>query len=275
VEKIKLSKTVFWITHLVGFTGACGVLAVVMLGASAPVAEADTLTAGLASPPPPATGSPTVIDLSGVTAPSQASLGGTGYSITFSSTVDAEDGIVRGDLPGVHLTPVAGLDGGARDYLTGGYGSALTTNLAGSGNYFSTGLGIITITFANPQSALTLLWGSDDAQNSLSLNDSANFTATGSDVAAAFFSAGYQTAPPGNSGYVVITTSTPFTSVTATSTVAPFEFAGVAASTTPFATRMPESVVPEPATTSLVLFGTVLAAIGCRRRFRIVGSPTV
>jgi hypothetical protein len=63
----------------------------------------------------------------------------------------------------------------------------------------------------------------------LTFNDAARFVVTGSEVqtaAAGFVSNGFQ--GPGGSAYVVVDTSTPFTTVTAASTQISFEFAGVA-----------------------------------------------
>jgi hypothetical protein len=72
--------------------------------------------------------------------------------------------------------------------------------------------------------------GSIDRGNSLSFDDAAKFVATGSEVqtaAAGFVSNGFRGS--GGSAYVVVDTSMPFTTVTATSTESSFEFAGVAA----------------------------------------------
>jgi len=144
-------------------------------------------------------------------------------------------------------------------------------DMAAAGNYLSTGLGTITITFDKPQDALALLWGSIDATqttkgktlqgNSLELNDAASFTVTGADVqtaAAGFVSNGFQ--GPGGSAYVIIDTSTPFTTATFTSGVVSFEFAGVAGSTVPF------NGVPEPGTVMLLGSGLLLLCGGLRLR---------
>jgi hypothetical protein len=193
------------------------------------VAKADTIRASLFSPLAPSGVARTVVELSSISTPSEASVKGTGYSIDFSD-VGGDEGIVQGTLVHRHAVPVAGTEGRTPEYLTGGFASDLTTNIVASGNYFSTGLGTITIRFSTPQRSLAILWGSIDRGNSLTFNDAANFVVTGSEVqiaAAGFVSNGFQ--GPGGSAYVVVDTSTPFTTVTATSAQISFEFTGVAA----------------------------------------------
>jgi len=172
---------------------------------------------------------------------------------------------VHGALEGQYAIPVGGATVSptvAPEYLTDGYGSSLTTSAGASGNYLSTGVGTITITFATPQTSLVLLWGSVDTYNTLTLND--GYSLTGTDVAtqAGFLADGTQGV--GGSTYVRITPSTPFTSATFTSTMNSFEFAGVAASTT-----------PEPS--GMVLMGTIVIAIGfvAVRRRRITKAATL
>src|SRR4029077_10653362 len=116
-----------------------------------------------------------------------------------------------------------------------GFGSSLSTDIGASGNYLSTGLGgAFTINFVLPQTSFALLWGSIDGGNLLSFNDASSFSVTGTAVqaaAAGFVGNGFQ--GPGGSAYVVINTDTPFTTVTASSSVISFEFNPLAASTTP------------------------------------------
>ncbi len=198
--------------------------------------------------------------LSGITPPSDTDLTGTGYDVSFS--VAGGQGVVQNSIPG-HAVPVAGATGTNDDtaeYLTGDFGSSLTTNIADSGNYFSTGTGAITITFSTPQKSLALLWGSIDTGNSIILNDGS--TITGAEVQAAasgFVGNGFQ--GPGGSAYVVINSSTSFTTVELTSSVVSFESAGIAAASAPFAAS-----TPEPATVLLVGAGLGLAAL-IKRRF--------
>jgi hypothetical protein len=213
--------------------------------------KADTIAASLFSPPLGT--DPTLIDLSGITPPSQAPVTGTGYSIAFTGA-GAGEGVVKGSIAAVRAVPVAGVTAGNPEYLTGGFGSALTTNIDSSGNYLSTGTGTITITFSTPETALALLWGSIDTGNSLTLNDAGNFAITGTDVqnaAAGFVGNGFQ--GPGGSAYVIVNTSTPFTTVTVSSSVVSLELAGIAAADTPF------TFVPEP--TRITLFGAGLALL--------------
>src|ERR1035438_393311 len=224
-----------------------------LLAASAGLANANTITASLFSPD--AGLGPVIIDLTGITATSQTSFSGPGYSVSFA--VDSDQGVVQGALGGRYAIPVAGVvSGNQPEYLTGGYGSALTTLAADSGNYFSTGTGAITMNFNQPETWLALLWGSIDTENLLTFKNGNNtvFTVTGTDVqnaAAGFAGNGFQ--GPGGSAYVLVNTSTPFTSVIASSGVVSFEFDGVVA-----------SAVPEPGT--WCLFGLGIGIVALRRR---------
>jgi hypothetical protein len=232
------------------------VIAVLSTVMSLGMAEASTITADLFSPLAPAGSTPTVIDLTGITDPLQAPLTGTGYSISFAG-VGSNQGLVQGNLGGAHAVPVAGVTGGSAEYMSGGFGSPQTTNVGVSANYLSTGPGTITISFVSPVTSFALLWGSIDTGNSLRFNDASNFVVTGSAVqaaAAGFVSNGFQ--GPGGSAYVVVNTDTPFTSVTATSSVISFEFAPLAASSTPF----DPPGAPEPEALTLMAGGILLLA---------------
>jgi PEP-CTERM motif len=223
---------------------------------SSSVLKADTLTASLYSPLAPSGGTTVSVDLSGISPlPSQSMVNGSGYTISFSG-VGSNEGVVQGSSSGAYAAPVAGVSGSTPLYLTGGFGSSLTSNIANSANYLSTGVGTITLTFSTPQNSFALLWGSIDIGNTLSFNDAADYTVTGADVqaaAAGFVSNGFQ--GPGGSAYVVVDTTTDFTTVTFTSTVVSFESADFAASDVPFQT----SATPEPE--SLMLVGTGLAGV--------------
>jgi hypothetical protein len=223
------------------------------------VARADIIQASLFSPLPPVGSVLTPLSLSGISTPSETTINGLGFTVTFSTATN--QGVVNGSNT-LHAVPVAGVSGTTPEYLTGDYGSALTTDIGLAGSYLSTGTGTITITFATPQTSLALLWGSIDAGNTLTFNDAANFVVTGAQVqsaAAGFVSNGFQ--GPGGSAYVIIDSSTSFTTVTASSNVTSFEFDAVAGGTLPFSTT------PEPA--SMLLMGGGLlafASFGLRRR---------
>jgi hypothetical protein len=230
------------------------------------VADAGTVTASIFSPLVPSGTSLVVTKLGGITGPSQATVNGSGYSISFAN-VGSDQGVVQGDLlPGGHGIPVAGEVGGLAEYYTGGFGSALTTDQNASADYLSTGIGTITITFATPQTSFALLWGSIDAGNSLSFNDASHFTVTGTmaqSAAAGFVGSGFL--GPGGSAYVVVDTNTPFTTVTATSSIPSFEFIPLAASTTPL-----DPPAPEPAGLAMMAGGVlVLAAYRLRATKRL------
>jgi PEP-CTERM motif len=229
------------------------------IAVSGGIANADTISASLFSPLAPSGTTPTAIDLTGITAPSRSIIAGPGYTVSFS--VASGQGVVKGNAAGLHAVPVAGVIGSTPEYLTGNYGSALTTSIAGSGNYFSTGLGTITFTFSTPQTSIAVLWGSIDTGNSLTFNDTSHYKVTGTAVQTAargFISNGFQGA--GGSAYVVVNTTTPFTTITATSTVPSFEFAALAASTAAFTTS------PEPTTFLLIGVGVVMIGFGAHRR---------
>jgi hypothetical protein len=233
---------------------------VLLITAGAGIARANTIY--YASLYTPALGSnPVVVDLTGIAPDSSADIFGSGYTIQFVPPFPSDQGVVRGAFPGQYAVPVAGVSSSQPEYLTGDYGSPLTTSVAESGNYLSTGLGSIVITFANPQTKFALLWGSIDTSNSLTFNDAENSQVTGSEVQAAamgFVSNGYQ--GPGGSAYVVVDTSTPFTTVTATSGGISFEFAGVAGSNLPF------DPTPEPAGVYLCGMGVGIGMVLLRRK---------
>jgi hypothetical protein len=244
------------------------VATVLLITSGAGIANASTISASLYTP---SLGSnPVVIDLVGTTPNSSAEIFGSGYTIQFVSPFPAGQGVVNGASSGQYAVPVAGVSGGDPEYLTGDYGSPLTANLADSGNYLSTGLGSIVITFTTPQYSFALLWGSIDASNSLTFNNVGDTEVTGSEVQAAaegFVSDGYQ--GPGGSAYLVVDTTTPFTTVTAASGVVSFEFAGVAGSDLPF-TPTP---APEPRST-LILGLALMSMVVVLRRRRASASPS-
>ena len=231
-------------------TPAALIFATVLLGSS--LASGAMITANTVSPgslPP----SLVILNLAGITTPSQATVNGNGYTVTFDN-VGPFERVVSGATPGIAAIPVAGQTaGGVLEYLSGGIGGALNT--VGDGRYLSTGLGTITITFDSPKTIFGLLWGSIDYSNQLSFNDSAGTVIMGSDAQAMVgpgFINGFQGF--GGSAYVVIRTDTPFTTVKATSGVPSFEFDGVVAA----------NPVPEPAT--CLLFGSGLIAMFAYRR---------
>jgi hypothetical protein len=233
----------------VALFGAASLLVVL----SSSVVRADTITASAFSPLPQL--GMTVIDLSGIAPPSQDQVVGDGYSIEFSDVGD-DQGVVQGTT-NVHLAPLAGaINPTTPEYLTGGFGSDLTTDLADSGNYLSTGLGTITITFSSPQTSLALLWGSVDLGNSLAFDDAAEFVVSGADVRAAAANIMAPQGPPSFGGvFIVVDTSSPFTTVTATSSQISFESAGIAAAMEPF------TVVPERGTLILCGIGLLACAV--------------
>jgi hypothetical protein len=229
------------------------------------VAEGSTITASLFSVLPPSGSSLVLIDLTSATFPSQATLTGSGFSVSFAG-VGSDQGLVKGDLlPVGHAVPIAGVAGGLPEYLTGGFGSSLTTDIGASGSYLSSGIGTITIEFLVPRTSFALLWGSIDAGNSLSFNDASHLNVAGTAVqaaAAGFAANGFQ--GPGGSAYVVVTTDTPFTTITAASSGISFEFRPLAASATAL-----DTANPEPAGLAMTAGGILLLlACGLRTKKR-------
>jgi hypothetical protein len=232
------------------------------LALSLATAKADSIAASLYTPQAPAGSVITTIDLTGITPASQSTIIGAGYTIEFIG-VAANQGVVQGASSGQYAIPVAGVSGSDPLYLTGGYNSPLTDNANNSGNYFSTGLGTIKITFATPQEGFALLWGSIDMGNSLTFNNATNLTVTGADVqaaAAGFVSNGFQ--GPGGSAWVTIAPTGTFTEVLATSNVVSFEFAGAVGGEEPF------SPVPEPSSVLMSISGIGVLGAALVRRSR-------
>lgn len=256
--------------------GRSGVYArvVALIAVSVCVAKGDTVLASLYSPFAPTGSTVTSINLTGVTTtPSQAEVGGgtTGlpFAVTFNG-VGTDEGVVQNSVAGEYAVPVAGAVGGGTsgtpEYLTAGYGSALTSNIASSGNYLSTGTGTITITFTTTQHWLALLWGSIDTGNSVTIDDHSgtggiNFTETGTElqqIVEGFTTDGSQGV--GGSAYVVFDSTAGFTTATFTSSTVSFEFAGVATSTAGF------QFVPEPSSIILAGGGIAIGLFAMRRR---------
>jgi hypothetical protein len=189
------------------------------------------------------------------------------YWVTFAG-MDAIQGVVQGHgydpSPCCYAVPVAGP---GPEYLTGGFGSPLTSEISSSGLYFSTGQTSqgITIHFRDSQNSLAFLWGSIDgtpgSQNLVSFGDGhGNLigTVTGHQVeTAAGTINGFQGFD--GSAWVVLTPVDGFRDVTFSSGIVSFEFAGVAAGT---------FKVPEPSAALLLAMmgGVLLAFVAVRKR---------
>lgn len=95
-------------------TFAALTLTTVILGFSS--ARGGLITANTVSPASPLGSSRVVLDLSGITVPSQSTINGNGYTIIFA--VDANEGVVHDATVGVNANPVASSIGGIPEYLT-------------------------------------------------------------------------------------------------------------------------------------------------------------
>lgn len=157
---------------------------------------------------------------------------GSDYSVGFTN-VAANEGVVNGSVAGLYAAPISGISNG------------VATPFAG--NYFSTGLGTITINFASPQYTIALLWGSVDLTNGINFfnNGVSVGSVLGSTVKAdANGGQGY-----GGSFYTEITSNTAFNSITLDSGTISFELADLEYSQA--------AILPEPATIALLGVGLI------------------
>jgi hypothetical protein len=192
----------------------------------------------------------------------QQTIDGSGYTVSFTGLAAGYG--VRRDAGGQGAIPVAGVQGTSPTYLRGDFGSAQTTSAAQAGSYFTTGAtgkgDGITVTFSSTMYYITLLWGSVDGTNLVTLLNGTTVegTVTGTQVQAAtsgFVANGYQGA--GGSAYVELYEPDGFNSVFFSSGVNSFEFTGFAGSDNYFQ-------IPEPA--ELAVFAAGLFSLALMRR---------
>ncbi len=169
---------------------------------------------------------------------------GNGYSVAFDN-VAANQGIVNGSANNLYAAPITG--------ITNGVGTPYT------GNYFSTGLGTITINFASPQYTIALLWGSVDLTNGINFFN--NGVSVGSVLGSTIKSDAKGGQGYGGSFYSAITSNEAFTSISLDSGTVSFEMADLEYSQ--------QAILPEPATIALLGVG-LIGLTFLRRRSTIV-----
>ena len=105
-----------------------------------------------------------------------------------------------------------------------------------------------------------MLWGSIDSFNAVTfLQGTTTIGTVAGDDAATALGNGFEangSQGPGGSGYIIVNSTTPFNSITFSSTSPSFEFAGIVTSIDPIG-------IPEPI--SVALFGAGLVGLGAVR----------
>jgi len=210
---------------------------------SSGLASAMTIVASTAPLPAPS-GTLTPVDVSSAPLGSAAPLFGDGYTVSFSG-MPTTQGVVRGLLVNQHAPPV---------------------NDAGpiTGNYLSTGLGAIEISFSAEQYALFVSWGSIDPSNQMAFffQHALVRTVTGAEVALAAGIAANGSQGPGGTANVVVT-DLAFDTVVATSGQISFEFHRLVAAATPA-----DDFTAVPSSGALGIFGLGLLVFGVVARRR-------